>query len=123
MLNTSVLGRGRHAATTGTRVGSGYQCSSADNQAEDTHRTEPTEKLCIDLCRRDLEFEVGDHMFLKVAPVRGGVEVQKEGQIKRKVHRPLRDFRESLPLTKLPYHRTLPLCRMYSTCPCCESTL
>ena len=57
MSNTNILGRSRHVATIGTTVG--FSLHRAHRRDEDLHR-------------KDLEFEVGDHVFLKVVPMGGG---------------------------------------------------
>ena len=48
---------------------------------------EPTEKLCHRQ-RRPLEFEVGDHVFLKVMPKRGVNRFGKRGKLSPKYIRP-----------------------------------
>ena len=39
------------------------------------------QKSCTDVRRRPLEFEVGDHVFLKVMPKRGVVRFGKRGKL------------------------------------------
>ena len=39
------------------------------------------QKSYADVRRRDLEFEVGDHVFLKVAPMRGVLRFGKKGKL------------------------------------------
>ena len=39
------------------------------------------QKSYADVCRRPLEFEVGDHVFLKVMPKRGVVRFDKRGKL------------------------------------------
>ena len=39
------------------------------------------QKSCVDVRRRPLEFEVGDHVFLKVMPKRGVVRFGKHGKL------------------------------------------
>ena len=51
------------------------------------------QKSYVDVRRRPLEFEVGDHVFLKVMPKRGMVRFDKRGIIAY-VHWTLRDTRE-----------------------------
>ena len=38
------------------------------------------QKSYADVRRRDLEFEVGDLVYLKISPMRGGEEIRKEGE-------------------------------------------
>ena len=64
------MGRSRHAATTGTRVGL-VTNAAVQKIKQRILTTESRQKSYADLHRRDLEFEVGDHVFLKVAPMRG----------------------------------------------------
>ncbi|KAL4016882.1 hypothetical protein IC575_024544 [Cucumis melo] len=39
------------------------------------------QKSCVDVRRRDLEFDVGDKVFLKVAPMKGVVRFERRGKL------------------------------------------
>ena len=52
------------------------------------------QKSYADRRRRPLEFEVGDHVFLKVMPKRGVVKFDKAWEASVEVYRALRDTRE-----------------------------
>ena len=39
------------------------------------------QKSYVDVRRKDLEFEVGDHVFLKIAPIRGVLRFGKKGKL------------------------------------------
>ena len=52
------------------------------------------QKSYADVRRRPLEFEVGDHVFLKVMPKRGSGQVRQAWEAIAEVHWTLRDTRE-----------------------------
>ena len=52
------------------------------------------QKSYVDRRRRPLEFEVGDHVFLKVIPNKGVVRFLQAGKAIAEVYRALRDTRE-----------------------------
>ena len=52
------------------------------------------QKSYIDVRRRPLEFEVGDHVFLKVIPKRGVVRFGKRGKLSPRFNWTFRDTRE-----------------------------
>lgn len=39
------------------------------------------QKSYVDLYRRNLKFEVGDHVFLKISPIRGVMKFDKSGKL------------------------------------------
>ncbi|KAA0040403.1 pol protein [Cucumis melo var. makuwa] len=45
------------------------------------HTTQSRQKSYADVRRKDLEFEVGDKVFLKVAPVRGVLQFERRGKL------------------------------------------
>ena len=82
------------------------------------------QKSYADVRRRDLKFEVGDHVFLKVAPRRGVLRFKKKGKLSPRFIGPFEILeRVGVVAYRIALHRTLPSCTMCSTYPCCESTL
>ena len=56
--------------------------------------TQSRQKSYVDVRRRPFEFEVGDHVFLKVMPKRGVVWFRQAWKAIAEVHWALRDTRE-----------------------------
>ena len=62
-------------------------------------------KYYVDRRRRPLEFEVGDHVFLKVMPKRGAVRFNKRGKLSPRYIEPLEKFKR---VGTVAYRLTLP---------------
>jgi hypothetical protein len=69
--------------------------------------------------RRPLEFEVGDHVFLKVSPMRGLMRFEKKGKLSPRFVGP---FKITQRVGRLAYRIALPLDLVktdtFSTCRC-----
>ena len=52
------------------------------------------QKSYADLHRRNLEFEVGDHVFLKISPVKGAMRFGKSNKLSPRYVRPFEILRK-----------------------------
>ena len=64
------------------------------------------QKSYVDIRRRPLDFEVGDHVFLKVVPKRGVVRFGKRGKLSLRFIGPFKILERVGPIA---YRLTLPL--------------
>ena len=76
--------------------------------------TQSRQKSYADVRRRPLEFEVGDHVFLKVMPKRGGVRFGKRGKLSPRFIGPFKILER---VGTVVYRLTLPSTRCFRS-PC-----
>ena len=77
------------------------------------------QKSFADKRRRDLEFVIGDHVFLKVAPLKGIMRFGKKGKLSPRYMAHLKFLKEwVIKLIELPYLHHYLLSIMFSMCLC-----
>ena len=77
---SNFLGRDEKATTVKARVSPTNECSSAKDQSTNSDCTESTKELCRHASQGS-RFVVGNHVFLKVAPMRGVMRFWKKGKL------------------------------------------
>jgi hypothetical protein len=86
---------------------------------ENLRTAQSRQKSYVDTRRRQLEFEEGDHVYLKVLPIRGMIRFKVKGKLSPRFIRPFEILKR---VGEMAYQLELPShLQMYMMCFMCSS--